>query len=172
MWVGGFFKIHISPSTTGECCRVRMNKLADFLQSKKPQIFCRAFSQFFFSFIFIDFVSIPARLHPNAHSHTGLEFAPPSLQLQRHICDDSCNLYSHVFPERSRGAIAQSGHRVLTFFSSRPNWDSPSPSPASECALPPPPPGPKGGGGEGGRGYTRLRPRGWGSPNSNDWRKS
>ncbi len=33
---------------------------------------------------------------------------------------------------------------------------------ASECA---PPPGTKGG-------HTRLRVRGWGSPNSNDWRKS
>ncbi len=43
------------------------------------------------------------------------------------------------------------------------NWDSPNPTPASECALPP---GPKGGA------HTRLRVRGWGSPNSNDWRKS
>jgi hypothetical protein len=33
----------------------------------------------------------------------------------------------------------------------------------SECA---PPPGTKGGG------HTRLRVRGWGSPNSDDWRKS
>jgi hypothetical protein len=53
--------------------------------------------------------------------------------------------------------------RVLTFFSSRPNWDSPSPSPAGECA-PPPPLYPGGG-------YTRLRVRGCGSPNSNDGRK-
>jgi hypothetical protein len=37
-------------------------------------------------------------------------------------------------------------------------WDSPTPSPASECA---PPPEPKGGGV-----HTRLRVRGWGSPNS------
>ncbi len=29
--------------------------------------------------------------------------------------------------------------RVLSFFSSRRNWDSPNHSPAGECALPPPP---------------------------------
>jgi hypothetical protein len=52
-------------------------------------------------------------------------------------------------------------HRVPQ--SSRQNWDSPNPSPASGCA---PPPKPKGGG------HTRLRVRGWGSPNSDDWRKS
>ncbi len=40
----------------------------------------------------------------------------------------------------------------------------PPPSPASACA---PPPGTKGWGG-----HTRLRVRGWGSPNSDDWRKS
>ncbi len=45
----------------------------------------------------------------------------------------------------------------------RQNWDSPNPSPASECALPP---GPKGGG------HTRRQLMGWGSPNSDDWRKS
>ncbi len=48
--------------------------------------------------------------------------------------------------------------------SSRPNW-VPS-SPASECA-PPPKKNPKGGGA-----HTRLRVRGLGSPNSDDWRKS
>jgi hypothetical protein len=47
----------------------------------------------------------------------------------------------------------------------RRNWDSPTPSLASECA---PPPGIKGGGG----GHTRQRVRGWGSPNSNDLKKS
>jgi hypothetical protein len=46
----------------------------------------------------------------------------------------------------------------------RRNWDSPTPSLASECA---PPPGTKEEGG-----HTRLRASGWGSPNSNDWRKS
>ncbi len=44
------------------------------------------------------------------------------------------------------------------------NWDSPIPSLASECA---PLPGTKGGGG-----HTRLRVRGWGKPNSDDWRKA
>ncbi len=29
--------------------------------------------------------------------------------------------------------------RVLSFFSSRRNWDSPNPSPAGDCAHPPPP---------------------------------
>ncbi len=43
-------------------------------------------------------------------------------------------------------------------------WDSPNPTLASECAPPT-----RTGGGEG---QTRLRVRGWGSPNSNDWRKS
>jgi hypothetical protein len=38
---------------------------------------------------------------------------------------------------------------------------SPTRSLASKCA---PPPGTKGG-------HTRVRVRGWGSPNSNDWRK-
>jgi hypothetical protein len=47
--------------------------------------------------------------------------------------------------------------------SPRRNWDSPTPLAASECALPP---GQKGGG------HTRLRLKGWGSPNSDDWRKS
>jgi hypothetical protein len=48
--------------------------------------------------------------------------------------------------------------------SPRRNWDSPTPlSPASV----PLPPEPKGGGA-----CTRLRVRGWGSPNSKDWRKS
>ncbi len=45
--------------------------------------------------------------------------------------------------------------------SPRRNWDSPNPSLASECALPP----------ESG-GHIWLRVRGWGSLNSDDWRKS
>ncbi len=46
--------------------------------------------------------------------------------------------------------------------SPRRNWDSPTPSLATECG---PPPGTK-------RGEdSRLRVRGWGSPNSDDWRK-
>ncbi len=48
--------------------------------------------------------------------------------------------------------------RVLGFFSSRPNWDSPTPSPAGECA-------PLWFWGEG---HTGLRERGWGSPNSDE----
>jgi hypothetical protein len=47
--------------------------------------------------------------------------------------------------------------------SPRRNRDSPTPSLASECA---PPPGTKRGG------HTLLRVRGWGSPGSDDWRKS
>jgi len=41
---------------------------------------------------------------------------------------------------------------------------APTPLAASECA--PPLPGPQGGG------HTRLRLKGWGSPNSNDWRNA
>ncbi len=41
--------------------------------------------------------------------------------------------------------------RVLSFFSSRRNWESPDPSPAGECAPPPPP-----------------RERGWESSNSDE----
>ncbi len=48
-------------------------------------------------------------------------------------------------------------------------WDSPNPSPASECALPLPRVGSMGG--EAVR-HTRLRLKGWGSPNSDDRRKS
>jgi hypothetical protein len=50
--------------------------------------------------------------------------------------------------------------------SPRRNWDSPTPSLASECDPPPAEPG------TGGGGHTRLRVRGWGSPNADDWRKS
>ncbi len=47
--------------------------------------------------------------------------------------------------------------------SPRRNWDSPTPFLASKCA---PPPRTKGGG------HICLRVRGWGSPNSDDWRKA
>ncbi len=47
---------------------------------------------------------------------------------------------------------------MLSFFSSRRNWDSPIPSPAGECAPPPPL--------VLSLGHTHLRERGWGSPNS------
>jgi hypothetical protein len=48
-----------------------------------------------------------------------------------------------------RGNVYQRVGRVLSFFSSRWNWNSPSP--AGECAPPPPPLVP------GGEGHTRLR---------------
>ncbi len=48
--------------------------------------------------------------------------------------------------------------------SPRRNWDSPIPSLVCECA---PSPRTKGWGG-----HTRQWARGWGSPNSDDWRKS
>ncbi len=50
--------------------------------------------------------------------------------------------------------------------SPRRNWGFPNPSPASECALPPYPPDKRVGW------HTRLQLRGWGSSNSDDWRKS
>ncbi len=53
-------------------------------------------------------------------------------------------------------------YRVPQSISPRRNWDSPTPSLASECA---PSPEQKGGG------HTRLRVSGWGSPNSDDWKK-
>ncbi len=51
--------------------------------------------------------------------------------------------------------------RVLSYFSSRRNWNSPTPSPVGECAPPPPTLVPRGGTLAGGRG-------GWGSPNSDE----
>ncbi len=55
--------------------------------------------------------------------------------------------------------------RLSKCLSRRWNWYHPPPSPASECA-----PGTKGRGGLHTR--SRLRVRGWGSPNSDDWRES
>jgi hypothetical protein len=54
---------------------------------------------------------------------------------------------------------AQRG-RVLSFFSSRRNWNSPTPLAAGECTPPPHPLVRVGG-------HTCLREWGWGSPNSN-----
>ncbi len=54
-------------------------------------------------------------------------------------------------------------YRAPQYMSPRRNWNSPTPLAASECALPP---------GQRVGGHTRLRLKGWGSPNSNDWRKS
>jgi hypothetical protein len=48
---------------------------------------------------------------------------------------------------------------VLSFFSSRQNWDSPNPSPAGKCA-----PTPR----FWGERHTRWRERGWDSPNSDE----
>ncbi len=48
--------------------------------------------------------------------------------------------------------------------SPRRNWDSPTPLAAGECSLPPPD--------QRVGGHTRLLLKGWGSPNSDDWRKS
>jgi hypothetical protein len=58
------------------------------------------------------------------------------------------------------GVVSQSRQSAKRY-SSRWNWDSPSPTPfaAGECAPPP--------FGTGG-GHTRLRLKGWGSPNSNE----
>ncbi len=52
--------------------------------------------------------------------------------------------------------IAQSRQSAKRF-SSRWNWDSPTPLAVGECAPPPT-----------GGGHTRLRLKGWGSPNSNE----
>jgi hypothetical protein len=49
--------------------------------------------------------------------------------------------------------------RVLSFFYSRPNWGSTTPHIQASVYLPPPL-------GSRGDGHTRLRERGWGSPNS------
>ncbi len=48
---------------------------------------------------------------------------------------------------------------MLSFFSSRRNWDSPNPSPEGECAPSL---------WFRGEGHTRWRERGWGSPNSDE----
>ncbi len=50
---------------------------------------------------------------------------------------------------------------MLSIFSSRPNWDSPT---ARRRVYPPPPHFGSAGGGV----HTRLRERGWGSPNSDE----
>ncbi len=53
--------------------------------------------------------------------------------------------------------------RIPQCLSPRLNWDPPTPLPQANV-LPP--------GTKGGRVHTRLRVRGWGSPNSDDWRES
>jgi hypothetical protein len=53
--------------------------------------------------------------------------------------------------------------RVLQCSSTRRNWDTPHPLPRQQVSLPL---------NQRGVGQTRLGVRGWGSPNSDDWRKS
>ncbi len=53
----------------------------------------------------------------------------------------------------------QNVDRVLSFFSSRPNWDSPTPSPGGECPPPPLVPG---------EGDTLTAGEGVGGPNSDE----
>jgi hypothetical protein len=62
------------------------------------------------------------------------------------------------------GGLVGCGHRVgrvQSFFSSRPNWDSPTPSHAGECVVCTPPFGSRGG-------HTLLRERGWGGGSNSD----
>jgi hypothetical protein len=61
--------------------------------------------------------------------------------------------------------IHKSTYIYLEHHSVCPSSDSPNPSPASECTLPPPDER------VGGGGHTRRRLRGWGSLNSDNWRK-
>ncbi len=55
-------------------------------------------------------------------------------------------------------ALSHRVGRVLSFFSSRRNWDSPNPSPAGECVPPR----------FWGEVHTRWREKGWESPNSDE----
>jgi hypothetical protein len=57
-----------------------------------------------------------------------------------------------------RGALSHRVGRVLSFFSSRRNWDSPNPSPAGECAPP----------GSGGGAHSREGMGVWESPYSDE----
>ncbi len=47
------------------------------------------------------------------------------------------NTLNNKIPARIRHGLAHRVGRVLRFFSSRRNWDSPNPLPASECGPPP-----------------------------------
>ncbi len=64
-----------------------------------------------------------------------------------------------ILVEQSPLYLEHRAGRVLSFFSSRRNWDSPNPSPAGECAPLPLVPG---------GGHTLWRERGWESPNSDE----
>jgi hypothetical protein len=69
----------------------------------------------------------------------------------------------HPYPDpvihQEQDRISHRVDRVLSFFSSRRNWDSPNPSPAGECASPPPVLG---------GGAHSLAREGLGSPNSDE----
>ncbi len=87
--------------------------------------------------------------------------------------------FSRILREQAKNSnILSLWHRVcrvLSFFSSRRNWSSPTLLAAGECALPP---RNKGWGAHcalcpptlcsGEEGHTRLRLKGWGSPNSDE----
>ncbi len=68
-----------------------------------------------------------------------------------------CSTHSPPPPPARLERFSHRVGRVLSFSSSRPNWDSPNPSPAGKCAPLPPR--------SGGRG-TLTGERGWESPNS------
>ncbi len=77
-------------------------------------------------------------------------------------CQDRYPFFNSLEGDRngSEGHVAQAQSRQSAKrFSSRWNWDSPTPWAAGECA---PHPLVRGGG------HTRLRLKGWGSPNSNE----
>jgi hypothetical protein len=67
------------------------------------------------------------------------------------------NYGCHRYEQRQLKVLVHRVDRVLRFFSSRRNLDSPTPSPAGECALPPL------WFRAAGRGHTLLRERGGGS---------
>ncbi len=69
-------------------------------------------------------------------------------------------MFSLLKLQKFRTSYTSQSRQSAKRFSSRWNWDSPTPLAAGECAPPP--------FGTGG-GHTRLRLKGWGSPNSDEW---
>jgi hypothetical protein len=69
-------------------------------------------------------------------------------------------------PKTTKYVHIKSTAHCAQYMSPRRNWDSPNPSLAMQRVCPFPQNRGVGGG------LTRLRVRGWGSPNSDDWRKS
>jgi hypothetical protein len=90
-------------------------------------------------------------------SYTLPLYHPPLLKLYFYL---ECFITTFMLISFSRHRISHRVGRVLSFFPIRRNCDSPTPLGAGECASPP--------FGPGGEGYTRLRERGWGSPNSDE----